>query len=156
MIYGSWNIRSNRQIFVILGHFLPFQPTDNLENKNFKIEQKPWRYYHFTHLHHKWQSYGAWFLRYGVQQTKCFVTLDCFLPFYSPMDPEYVHHKWQSYDAWFLRYGMQQTEFFVILECFLHFNPPNNPKIQNFEKMKKILGDIIILHRYTINYNHMM
>ena len=26
--------------FVILGHFLPFQPHDNLENRNFKIKKK--------------------------------------------------------------------------------------------------------------------
>ena len=37
-----------------------------------------------------------------------------------------------------------------------NFYPPNNPENQNFEKMKKILGDIIILHMCTINENHMM
>ena len=46
-------------MFVILGHFSPLQPPDNLENQNFKIEgKKTWRYYHFTHLHQKWQSYN--------------------------------------------------------------------------------------------------
>ena len=40
------------EFFVILGHFLPFQPTDNLENQNFKIEKNTQRY-NFTHLHHK-------------------------------------------------------------------------------------------------------
>ena len=67
-----------------------------------------------------------------------------------------VYHKWQSYDVWFLRYEVWQTEFFVILDCFLPFYPPNNPKNQNFEKMKKTPGDIIILHMCTINDNHMM
>ena len=33
---------------------------------------------------------------------------------------------------------------------------PNNPKNLNFEKMKKTPGDIIILHRCSINDNHMM
>ena len=33
-----------------------------------------------------------------------------------------------------------------ILGHFLLFNPPNKPKNQNFEKMKKTPGDIIILH----------
>ena len=37
-----------------------------------------------------------------------------------------------------------------------NFYPPNNPENQNFEKMKKILGDIIILHMCTINENHVM
>ena len=39
--------------------------------------------------------------------------------------------------------------FFVLL-------PPNNPKNQNFEKMKKLPGDITILHICTINDNHML
>ena len=46
--------------------------------------------------------------------------------------------------------------FFVILDHFLLFYPPNNPKNQNFEKMKKPPGDIIILHRRNINDNHIM
>ena len=56
------------------------------------------------------------FLRYGVRQTECFVTMDSFLPFYFPMDPEN----------------------------------------QNFEKMKKVLEDIIILQMFTINESHMI
>ena len=67
-----------------------------------------------------------------------------------------MYHKCQSHDVWFLRYGEQRTEFFVILDWFLHFYPLNNPKNQNFEKLKKAPGDIIILHMCTINDNHMM
>ena len=47
-------------------------------------------------------------------------------------------------------------QLFVILDHFLPFYSPNHPKTQNFEKMKKPPGDIIILHRCTINDNHMM
>ena len=54
------------EIFVIL--FLPFQPPNNLENQNFKIDKNTWRY-HFKHFHHKRQPYDVWFLRYGVQRT---------------------------------------------------------------------------------------
>ena len=39
---------------------------------------------------------------------------------------------------------------------FLPFDPPNNPKNQNFEKMRKTPGDIIILHLCTTNDHHMM
>ena len=45
---------------------------------------------------------------------------------------------------------------------FCHFgpyfalSPPNNPKIQNFEELKKTTGDIIILHKYTKNHDHML
>ena len=45
---------------------------------------------------------------------------------------------------------------FLILGYFLPFYPPNNPKNQNFEKMKKTPGDIIILHKCTKNYDQMM
>ena len=48
------------------------------------------------------------------------------------------------------------TEFFVILGRFLPFYPPNNPKNQNFEEVKTTPGDIIILHKCTINDSHMM
>ena len=34
--------------------------------------------------------------------------------------------------------------------------PPNNPENQIFEKMKKMPGDIIILHICTIHDNQMM
>ena len=47
-------------------------------------------------------------------------------------------------------------EIFAILDHFLHFYPPNDPENQNFEKLKKKTGDIIILHMCTINGNHMM
>ena len=67
-----------------------------------------------------------------------------------------VYHKWQSYDVWFLRYELQQTKYFVILDHFLPFYHLNNEENQNFEKMKKPSGDIIILNKCTINDNHMM
>ena len=51
---------------------------------------------------------------------------------------------------------MQQTNFFVILVHFLPFHPHDNLENQNFEKLKKTPRDIIILHMYTINDNHMM
>ena len=38
----------------------------------------------------------------------------------------------------------------------LPFYPSNNPKNRNFENMKKKPGDIIILHKCTINDSHMM
>ena len=104
----------------IFRHFGPsfaLLPPYNPKNQILKKWKKnTWRYYHFTN----------------------------------------VYLKWQSYDVWFLRYGAWQTEFFVILDHFLPFYPPNNPKNQNFEKMKKPPGDIITLHMYTINENHMM
>ena len=60
--------------------------------------------------------------------------------------------KSQSYDVRFLKYGARETEFFVILDNFFFpFTiPPNDPENQNFEKMKKMPGDIILsyIHVY--------
>ena len=42
-------------------------------------------------MYHKWQSYDVWILRYGVQQTKCFVILVHFLHFYPTNNPENEH-----------------------------------------------------------------
>ena len=47
-------------------------------------------------------------------------------------------------------------EFFVILDYFFPFYSPNNPKNQNFKKMKKTPGHIIILRMCTKNYDQMM
>ena len=86
MMYGSWDIRHNGQFFVILGHFLPFD-APNPKNQNFekikkmKKKKKAWRYYHFTPVYHKLQSYYVLFLRYGARQTEFFVILDDLLPF---------------------------------------------------------------------------
>ena len=46
--------------------------------------------------------------------------------------------------------------FFSHFGPFFPLLPPNNPKNQNFEKMKRMPGDIIILHMSTMNNNHMM
>ena len=44
--------------------------------------------------------------------------------------------------------------FFLILGYFLPFYLPNNPENQNFKKMTKTPGDIIILHMSTKNQSH--
>ena len=72
-----------------------------------------------------------------------------------------MHHKWKSFDVWSLRYGVRQTEFFLFLDHFLSsYSPsllaPSSMENQNFEKMKKMPGVIITLHKCTINDNHMM
>ena len=52
---------------------------------------------------------------------------------------------WSALDRIFCHFG----PFFALLH-------PNNPKNQNFEKMKKMAEDIIILHMCTKNYDHMI
>ena len=101
-------------------------------------------------------------------RTKFFVVLGHFLPFDLPnklknwnFEKQWkknnwryyhfklVYHKWWSYDVWILRYGAQQTEFFIVLGYFLPFYPSNSWENQNFEKMKKMPRDNIILHKLS-------
>ena len=50
------------------------------------------------------------------------------------------------------------TDVIVISHFGLFFAllPPNSPKYQNFEKIKKMPGDIIILYKCTEDYDQMM
>ena len=49
-----------------------------------------------------------------------------------------------------------EQNFLSFWDCFLPFYPSNNLKNQNFEKLRKTPGDIIILHMCAINDSHMM
>ena len=80
-MYGSWDMKCNRHNFL----FFALLPPNNPKNQNFeKLKKNAWRYYHFTHLYHNWQSNDVWFLRYWAQQTDFFVILDHVLPFHPP------------------------------------------------------------------------
>ena len=62
-----------------------------------------------------------------------------------------VLHLCNTYDN-HMMYGAWDME--RILGHFLPFYPTNNPKHQNFEKIIQTHGDIIVLHKRTINNNH--
>ena len=64
-----------------------------------------------------------------------------------------INDNHMMYGSWDIEHDRQD---FVILDHFLPFYPPNNPKNQNFEKVKKTPGDMIILQKCNINDNHMM
>ena len=49
-----------------------------------------------------------------------------------------------------------RKNFLSCWTIFCPFTSLTNPENQNFEKMKKVPGHIIILHMCTINENHMM
>ena len=118
--------------------FCPFTP---LWTQKIKILKKWKKYLKILSFYkHKWQSYDAWFLRYGVQRTEFFVILDCFLPFY-PLTTwiedfekknawryyhfTQVYQKSRLYATLFLRYGMYIMDliifhfglFFALLPC---------------------------------------
>ena len=93
MLYGSWDMEQDRQIF--LSFCVIFCPFDS-ENQNFeKMTKNTWTF--FALLPHYWTQK----LKFGKMQN--------------------VYYKWWSYDVWFQRYWAQQTEFFVISGYFLLF-----------------------------------
>ena len=66
-----------------------------------------------------------------------------------------MYQKPQSYKVQFLRYGVRQ--FFCHFGAFFAFYLlPNNPENQNFEKMKKASGYVIISNLCNKNHNQMI
>ena len=61
------------------------------------------------------------------------------------------HMKYGSWDM-----ECDRLNFLSFWVIFLPFHPTNDLKNQNFEKMKKLPADIIVLHMCTINDNHIM
>ena len=120
-------------------------------------------------MYDKWRSYDICFLKYKARQTDFFINLGHTLPFYSPDDPEnqnfekipggviilhmcILNYNHMMYGSWAMECeGQTFLSFWTIFCSFT-----NNPKNENFEKMKKTPGDIIILHKCTMNNNHMM
>ena len=93
--------------------------------------------------------YGSWYMECDRDNFLSFWTGFCpFIPLWTQKIKIFnmVPQIWSTTDIIFLSFRT----------IFLLFYPSNNPKNQNFEKMKKLPGDIIILHICIINGNHMM
>ena len=144
--------------FVILGHFLPFYLPNNQKNQNFeKNENITWRYYHFTHVHHEWQSYDVQFLRYQAQRTVFFVILDHFLHFYPPNNSKNqnfekmkktpgdiitwhmrtINDNHMIYGSWDIKHDRHYFLSFWIIFCT--FIPLTAQKIKILKKLKNHL-----------------
>ena len=142
------------KLFVILDCFFCLFTTPSLKPKKskfWKTNKNSWKYYHFTHVYHKWQSYDVWFLRYGVWQTEFFVILDHFLLLYPCNNPKNQNFEKIKKSLQILSFCTcvtlmtiiwcmvteisSMTEFFIILDHFLPFYAPNNHKNQNFENL---------------------
>ena len=89
MMYGSWDMECNRHNFLSFWTvFCPFTPLTTQKNKILtKMEKTTQRYYHFTQVYYKWQSYDVLFPRYEVWQIEFFIS-DLFLLFYPPNNPK--------------------------------------------------------------------
>ena len=62
------------------------------------------------------------------------------------------HMKCSSRDTEFNRFFLS----FWAIFCPFMPSPPNNPEKQNFEKIKKASGDVIILNLCNKKHDHMM
>ena len=51
--------------------FATFTPLKSYKIETLKTWKNTWRYYWFTQVYHKWQSYHVWFQRYGTWRTFC-------------------------------------------------------------------------------------
>ena len=163
------NIRIETDIFFChFGPTLPFYspPNNNPQNQNFeKMKKRIWWCLHFTHLCTKnhvilcmlpetWSVTDTFLSFLGIFYLFIQLTtwkikiLKKWKKAWRYHHFTLVYHNWQLCDVWFSRYGARQTKCFIILEYFFAL-PPKNPENQNFEKNE-------ILHKCTINYNHMM
>ena len=148
------------EFLVILGHF---HPSNNPENQNFEKMKKTTGYVIILHLctkNHDHMMHVSWDMECDRQN--CFVILGHFLPFYlliiqkikllkkwnkTPEDIIILHMYTINDDhiihgSWDMEHD--RRTFLSFWTIFLPFYPPSNPENQNFEKMKKILGGIIL------------
>ena len=85
MIYDSWDMEHDRQNFLSFWTiFWTFTPLTTQKIKILKNKKTTWRYYHFTHVYHKWQSYNIWFLKYQAWQTNFFCHFGLFFALLPP------------------------------------------------------------------------
>ena len=81
--YGVWFLRYNAQgtsSFVILGHFLSFNPAHNLENQHFeKIEKRPRDIIvlHVSTINENHMMYGSWDMEPDKQNFMSFFAIFC-------------------------------------------------------------------------------
>ena len=98
------------------------------------------------------QSYDVWFLRYGAWRIDFFVIFDNLLKIYWQIIKIHDHMLYFSWDM--ARDGCKCYFSFWVIFC--PFTPLTAWKIKISKKMKKTPGDIIILHNYIKNHDHML
>ena len=97
-----------------------------------KKNKNVWRYYPFIHI---WVPQMKIIMIYGSWNRRCNI-LGHFLSF----QPPDAHDRCNYFSFW-------------AIFCLY---PPNSLKKENFRKMKKTPGDVIILHKCTKNYDHLV
>ena len=118
MVPEMWSTKILLWFWIIFCHFTPL--TTRKINIS-KHEKNTWRYYHFTHVYHRWQNYNVQSLSgYGGQQSHCHFG-------------SFIDHR-QSYDVWFLKWiGHYSVYCFdACLEAFIGSGKNNLPILLRF------------------------
>ena len=152
--------------------FRPFFPLFPAPHAHLTTQNKktPSRYYHFTHVYHKWNSYHVYMVpEIWSTKDRFFVILGHSLAFYPTNIQKnqnfekikkniwryhnfaLVYYKWRSYDVWFWRYGVQQNNF-SFWAIFCAFTPLKKQK-QKLEKMKKHIQYHHFKHLYQKSWS---
>ena len=159
--------------FLFWASFCPFTLLTTWKIKTLKKWKKTPGYIIILHMctaNDDHMMYGSWDMEHHRQDFLSFWTSSC--PF-TPVTTQEIKimKKWKKHLVILSFYKCEpemkimcgswdmerKTEFFHILGHFFPFYPTNNWKIKiKKKKMKKLPGDIIILHKCTINDDHMM
>ena len=171
MIYSSLDIRHNRQNFlsywaIFCSFNPPLPPPTQPRKSNFWKNQKiAWRYYHFIHVYHEWQS---WWTTPEIWSATDRIFCHFFLPFLhfypltirkikmrkTPGDISIlqmctINDNHMVYGSWDMEPDGQNVLPFWTIFALLPL------KNQNFENTKKTPGDII-LQKCTKYHDHML
>ena len=169
MIYCSWDMARDRyNYFSFWAIFCTFTSLTAWKMKisKKKMQKNPPRdiiILHNSNKNHDHMIYFSWDMARDGCNYFSFWAFFCLLP--NPKNVNFkkwkkawryhftqVYQKSWSYAILFLRYGTWHVItfhfglFFVLL-------PPNSPKNQNFQKTEENPGEIVILHRFTKNYD---
>ena len=166
-IYGSWDMKCNRIFFAILGHFLPFYPTNRPKKENIKkMKKNAWKY-HFTPSVPNIMITG-----YPVPEIWLVTDVIIFhFELYFSLLPRNKNFKkkWSKHQRLLKKNIPKIMICFTVLEVWhltdviliFHFGlffpfsppPPQQPKKWKFHKNEKTPVDIIILHKCSKNHD---
>ena len=144
---------TQKQFFVILGHFLPFYPTDNLKDQNFeKMKKTPWDIIilHLCTIHDDHAMYSFWNIECDRQNVFSFWTFFALLQprkwkfWKNEKIPGYIiilqkcikNHDHMLCCSWDTVHD-RCNFYFSFWAVFLPFYPPNSQKIKNLKNEKK-------------------
>ena len=174
MIYGSWDTEWGRQNFLSFwGIFCPFSSLTTWKIKRFTFKRTPGDIINLQvgTIYDNHVLYGCWNMK-RIRQFFCHS--GPFFALYTPMDQEnqdfekikkppedIIISQMCTINDGHIMYGSWDMEcnghnFLSFWAIFCPFTPLWTRKIKTFEKITKTPGDIITLHKCTINDNHMM